>query len=89
MRGLERFITIFIIITLIKENVTTAEWTESDRIEEYHNRGFSWPPSSDEYTPSTPGWQRINKRRFDQLRTDESDADDIFNMYAVRHTDVT
>jgi hypothetical protein len=48
-------------------NKVYAQLVESDRLQVYHDQGYSWPPREEEYTPNTPGWRRIFERRFRQL----------------------
>jgi len=40
---------------------------ESDRMDEYHQRNYVWPPRENDYTPNTPGWRKISDRRMEQL----------------------
>jgi hypothetical protein len=49
-------------------NGVNAALVESERMEEYHRRGHTWPPAPEDYTPSTPGWQKIYEEYFKQLQ---------------------
>mmetsp|Transcript_29623 Transcript_29623/g.60485 ORF Transcript_29623/g.60485 Transcript_29623/m.60485 type:complete len:397 (-) Transcript_29623:155-1345(-) len=55
------------VATLLVLSLSTAGagLSEDERMEEYHARGHTWPPK---YVPETEGWQRINDRRFSQMR---------------------
>jgi hypothetical protein len=48
---------------------------ESERIEEYHKRNYTWPPK--EYVPNTPGWKKLFDHRFRQI----AEIDDIGKRY--------
>ncbi len=59
---------------------SNAQMVESERLLVYNERGYTWPPKEDEYTPSTPGWRKLFERRFRQL--DEIDGDrNSYNGY--------
>lgn len=47
---------------------------EDERIQEYHKRGFSWPPK---YVPSNPGWKALFDHRFRQV----AEIDDTTKRY--------
>jgi len=38
---------------------------ESERIEEYHNRNYTWPLNN--YNPNTPGWKALMEERFHEV----------------------
>ena len=46
-------------------NLSSAVLDEGERLEEYERRGHTWPPQ--DYTPNTPGWKKLNDRRFHQI----------------------
>lgn len=55
---------------------------ETDRVEEYHRMGHSWPPLSSEFVPPTKGWIELLQRRFaqaDQLSDREGSYDAYVN----------
>jgi len=56
--------------------------SELERMEEYHRRGYHWPPRTEDYTPSTPGWQKLSERRLSQLLSIE-DVGDTYDGYMV------
>lgn len=39
---------------------------ESDRLEEYYNRNYTWPLET--FLPDTKGWRKILQRRFEQIQ---------------------
>jgi hypothetical protein len=47
---------------------------ESERVEEYHNHGHTWPPK---YVPSNPGWKELFDHRFRQV----AEIDDVGRRY--------
>eukprot|EP00521_Asterionellopsis_glacialis_P011113 CAMPEP_0195310056 /NCGR_PEP_ID=MMETSP0707-20130614/39054_1 /TAXON_ID=33640 /ORGANISM="Asterionellopsis glacialis, Strain CCMP134" /LENGTH=343 /DNA_ID=CAMNT_0040374365 /DNA_START=44 /DNA_END=1075 /DNA_ORIENTATION=- len=52
-------------ILLSESTGVFGQLIESERLEEYHKRGYTWPPH--EYVPNTEGWKRLMGRRFDQV----------------------
>lgn len=46
-------------------SVLVQAMTETHRMEEYKKRGYKWPLEG--VIPNTPGWNRIMKRRFEQM----------------------
>jgi len=59
---------------------------EHERVAEYHNRNYTWPPRPDEYVPNTEGWRRIMERRLEQVQRIE-DGGDMYNGWvATVHT---
>jgi len=56
---------------------------ESDRVEEYHRRGHTWPPKPEDYTPNTPGWRALNERRFRQLSYMDTDSGKRYQGYVI------
>ena len=44
---------------------------ESERIEEYHKRNYTWPLTN--YNPDTPGWKALMEERFRQVEEMEED----------------
>merc|ERR1719491_2613294 len=59
---------------------------ESERMKEYHRRGHNWPPRSEDYTPNTPGWQKISERRISQLLNIEDDGESYDGYMVAAHT---
>ena len=56
--------------------------SELERMEEYHRRGYHWPPRTEDYIPSTPGWQKLSERRLSQLLSIE-DVGETYDGYMV------
>ena len=42
-----------------------SQLIESDRVEEYHKRGYTFPPK---FIPDTPGWNALFSKRIAQVR---------------------
>ena len=85
MKALQQLLTTFFAITLNAKCVAQSS-SENERLTEYHETGNSWPPRPDEYTPNTPGWQKLNRRRFEQFKGVGGDDDEVYNMYMVCFT---
>lgn len=49
----------------LSSQIAHGQYIETERVEEYHKRGYSWPPQ--EYVPNTPGWSAIMKKRQRQM----------------------
>jgi len=49
--------------------------------EENDTQALSWPQTFDEYCPSTPGWKRMNERRFKQIAASDIEDDDRWEAY--------
>ena len=62
-----RFIILKTIISLLIA-LPAQGLQEEDRLNEYHTRGYQWPPREDEFQPNIPGFRKIFDRRFSQLR---------------------
>jgi hypothetical protein len=60
-----------------------ARLIESERMEEYHRRGHTWPPLPQDYTPNTPGWRSINERRFHQLSLMDKGPGERYQGYVI------
>jgi len=82
MRMLIHFVTATVLLTLCSTIEEVHGLIESERMAEYHERGHNWPPRPEDYTPSTPGWQKSNKRRIDQLRSIK-DTGESYDAYMV------
>ena len=67
MKAIKILVAISIVVCAINTPGASAGLIESERMEEYHRRGHTWPPNPQDYTPNTPGWQTLNERRFKQL----------------------
>ena len=74
---------LFIFLTTIISLLTTLpaqRLDENDRMKEYNERGYQWPPREDEFQPNIPGFRKIFDRRFSQLRHME-DSTSRYNGY--------
>mmetsp|Transcript_4646 Transcript_4646/g.9070 ORF Transcript_4646/g.9070 Transcript_4646/m.9070 type:complete len:101 (+) Transcript_4646:187-489(+) len=56
-----------------------AQLLESERLEEYHRRGYTWPIPV--MLPNTAGWRSILARRFLQLETTVPQKHDRYNIF--------
>jgi hypothetical protein len=56
-----------LLAALFSVGVQGEQLKEHERQEEYERRGHVWPPKDEDYTPNTPGWRKLNQRRFEQL----------------------
>jgi len=76
MKLLKRVITTTFLVALsfVIDEAEGNGLMEVDRVEEYHRRGYHWPPRLEDYTPSTPGWKKFGDRRFSQLRNIKGDG---------------
>jgi hypothetical protein len=53
---------------------------EHERMEEYHRRGHSWPPT--DFNPDTQGWKSLNEELFQQLHyTAEESPGERYQAY--------
>ncbi|KAL7465427.1 hypothetical protein ACHAXS_005772 [Conticribra weissflogii] len=68
-----KFVSAAIILLWSASAPPAAAMTEEHRLEEYHKRGYKWP--LEKVVPDTPGWDRIMRRRFEQVaRIEDSNA---------------
>lgn len=86
MKALQQLLTAFFTVITLNANCFAQSSSENERLTEYHETANSWPPRPDEYTPSTPGWQKLNRRRFEQFKGVGGDDDEVYNMYMVCST---
>jgi hypothetical protein len=77
MYGTWRLPCVFVLLRLV---LSLAAITEEERIEGYHARNYSWPPSK--YVPDTPGWRALKAHRFTQISF-IPDAADRYQAYAM------
>mmetsp|Transcript_22073 Transcript_22073/g.44265 ORF Transcript_22073/g.44265 Transcript_22073/m.44265 type:complete len:369 (-) Transcript_22073:440-1546(-) len=54
---------------------------ENERIDEFHRRGYVWPPKEEDYVPNTPGWRKLHERRFEQLSHLGADDTGLYDGY--------
>jgi hypothetical protein len=47
--------------------------TERERLEQYHLRNYSWPPTK--FIPDTPGWKALMEHRLRQIAEVEDSSD--------------
>ena len=81
MKAIKILVAISIVVCAINTPGASAGLIESERMEEYHRRGHTWPPNPQDYTPNTPGWQTLNERRFKQLSYLEGTSGQRYDGY--------
>jgi hypothetical protein len=68
------------VLALLRVVPSWAAITEEERIEGFHARNYSWPPSK--YVPDTPGWRALKAQRFTQI-SHLTNAEDRYQAYAM------
>jgi len=87
MKAIKILVAISIVVCTINTPGASAGLIESERMEEYHRRGHTWPPNPQDYTPNTPGWQTLNERRFKQLsHVDDTSGERYESHMAIVHS---
>jgi len=61
-----------------------SQLVESERMEEYYRRGYSWPIPR--YVPDTPGWRALMERRFQQLESTVRSNHERYNIFLATMT---
>jgi hypothetical protein len=56
---------LFLLLITVASAAKHKGLVESERIQEYHNRNYSWPIEN--YMPRTPGWKKLMESRFAQV----------------------
>lgn len=62
------------------EELDTFTLNESERVAEHHQKGYQWPIPDEMYSPKSPGWLNLMKRRFQQIERIQDDQD-RYNAY--------
>ena len=63
----------FILIVLLILATTGGQLVETERLEEYRKRGYTWPIQN--YVPNTPGWKKLMNQRFAQVEQIQDSGD--------------
>lgn len=71
-------LTVALLLIFESTSVAGAGLVESERVQEYHARNYTWPPSK--YVPETAGWRRLHEHRFRQVE-EISDSKDRYEAY--------
>lgn len=64
-------LVLFLAISQITSATARRPPPESERLEEYAKRNYTWPPT---YVPNTPGWKALMESRFQQVAEIEDPA---------------
>lgn len=57
---------IILLVFLLSSGSILAQLDEQERRLEFHKRGYKFPPET--FAPDTPGWRKLNERRFNQIQ---------------------
>mmetsp|Transcript_6269 Transcript_6269/g.9640 ORF Transcript_6269/g.9640 Transcript_6269/m.9640 type:complete len:349 (+) Transcript_6269:98-1144(+) len=60
----QQTLLLFIFLFISNLSFSSSRLTEDFRVQQYHERGYQWPPSF--VTPNTTGWRFLADRRFEQ-----------------------